>query len=296
MTRPKNICMQGIAILEKQLSVGKGTSKHNDKIRNNGKPAADKIYTDSTLKTYKQGWIKYCNFTKECGLKTRDLSDLVPYVQAFVDMLETHKYSAWSIHTWVSGVTKVLGLSLETYTLPKRERKDIKRSRNPVKSDMRFCASNHQDLVTFCRCVGPRNYKELQRIRGIDLIDLTDGSYAVHIRGKGGKERNAPVYGTPDQVEMIISLMREAGNELVFPHVPTAADIHAYRAEYACRLYMASARAVSDIPSDERYTCRKDMAGKVFDMLAMQAVSLALGHSRLSVIAQSYLWMLGDYT
>ena len=296
MTRPKNMQMQGIDILEKQFSRGKGTSKHSDKVKNNGKPEADKIYTDSTLKTYKQGWAKFCGFVKARGLKTRDLSDLVPYVQVFVDALEEQKYSAWSIHTWVSGVTKVLGLSLETYDLPKRERKNVKRSRNPVKSDVRFCASNHQDLVTFCRCVGPRNYKELQKIRGIDLIDLPDGSYAVHIRGKGGKERNAPVYGTPDQVELIISLMHNAGNELVFPHVPTAADIHAFRAEYACRLYLANARAVSDIPSDERYSCRKDMAGKVFDMWAMQAVSLALGHSRLSVIAQSYLWMLEDYT
>ena len=296
MARPKNIQMQGIDILEKQFSRGKGTSKHSDKVRNNGKPAADKIYTDSTLKTYKQGWIKFCGFVKSRGLKTRDLSDLVPYVQVFADALEEQKYSAWSIHTWVCGVTKVLGLSLETCDLPKRERKNVKRSRNPVKSDVRFSPSNHQNLVTFCLCVGPRNFKELQKIRGSDLINLPDGRYAVQIKGKGGKERNAPVYGTPDQIEMIISLMREAGNELVFPHVPTAADIHAYRAEYACRLYMANARAVSDIPSDERYTCRKDMAGKVFDKRAMQVVSLALGHSRLSVIAQSYLWMLGDYT
>ena len=87
-------------------------------------------------------------------------------------------------------------------------------------------------------------------------------------------------------------MMREAGDKYVFSHVHSAADIHSFRAEYACRVYKAQARPLEEIPRKERYICRKDIAGTDHDKMAMKIVNEALGHSLLDVIAQSYLWAL----
>ena len=40
----------------------------------------------------------------------------------------------------------------------------------------------------------------------------------------------------------------------------------------------------------ERYIMRKERAGEVYDKQAMEIVSKNLGHNRISVIAQSYLY------
>lgn len=67
-------------------------------------------------------------------------------------------------------------------------------------------------------------------------------------------------------------------------------DNHYYRATYANRLYNQLKRDIDDIPPQERYVMRKDRAGEVYDKQAMLLVSRALGHNRISVIAQSYLY------
>ena len=90
----------------------------------------------------------------------------------------------------------------------------------------------------------------------------------------------------------ILDRMRSAGGGLVWSRVPSAADIHSYRADYACRVYSAHARPLREIPPAERYHCRGDLKGRTYDRKAMMVASKALGHSRLSVIASHYLWRL----
>ena len=89
--------------------------------------------------------------------------------------------------------------------------------------------------------------------------------------------------------------------EKVWQHIHNCADIHGYRAEYATAIYKAHARAIEEIPYDrvnrgtgrryqsEVYTCRKDEAGKKLDKAAMLICSKALGHNRISVVADNYI-------
>ena len=65
--------------------------------------------------------------------------------------------------------------------------------------------------------------------------------------------------------------------------------------------YKAHARKISEIPFDRAnkgtgkryqsdvYTCRKDEAGKKLDKAAMLVCSKALGHNRISVVADNYI-------
>ena len=278
--------------LKQMFTRGKGTSKHKDKTKYHGKPDPKKIYTDSTLRVYKRGWNYFCDYLKIQGFHPKTFEEASNYVQSYVKEMESKGFSAYTIHTWVSAVCKVIGVPLTAYELPKRYRRNVKRSRHPAIRDAHFSEYNNLFLVEFCRAVGPRHFKELQKIHGHDLVKTEDG-YGIYIRqGKGGKERVAPIIGSEHVVAWIVEMCEKSGEELLFPHVSTAADIHSLRAEYACRVYQRNARAVEAIPDKDRYYCRGDLYGEVFDKKAMKIASEALGHSRIGVIAQSYLWKL----
>ena len=67
-------------------------------------------------------------------------------------------------------------------------------------------------------------------------------------------------------------------------------DNHSYRASYAMRMYKKYVRNLDKLPIKEKYHMRGDRAGEVFDRYAMKIVSENLGHNRITVIAQSYLY------
>ena len=148
----------------------------------------------------------------------------------------------------------------------------------------------------------PKKSKEdLRRLQVLKDTRLFDSEYYVYVRnGKGGRERLSPIVGK--NIEQIVERIRNTPErEKVWQHVHKSADIHGYRAEYATAIYKAHARAIEEIPYDcvnrgtgrryqsQVYTCRKDEAGKKLDKAAMLICSKALGHNRISVVADNYI-------
>ena len=142
---------------------------------------------------------------------------------------------------------------------------------------------------------------DTKRLEMLQDARLFPEGYFTHVRnGKGGRERLSPIVG-PDAAQIIERLQNTPGEEKVWQHVHQSADIHGYRAEYATAIYKAHAREIQDIPYDrvnrgtgrkyqsEVYTCRKDEAGRKLDKAAMLVCSKALGHNRISVIADNYI-------
>ena len=141
-------------------------------------------------------------------------------------------------------------------------------------------------MVAFCRATGLRR-AELKALRGTALYQDNSGYY-LHITSgsKGGRERYAPIIGDKD---LVIRLCKQAGDGKVFEKVPSGADIHSYRRDYATAIYQQHARPLEQLTAKEKYYCRGDRNGEVFDRAAMRITSNALGHGRIEVIAGHYL-------
>ena len=144
----------------------------------------------------------------------------------------------------------------------------------------------------------PGDTKRLQMLQDTRMFE---GEYFIHVRnGKGGRERVSPIIGK-NQTQIIERMKNTPPDEKVWQFIHQCADIHSYRSDYAVAIYKAHARKISEIPFDRAnkgtgkryqsdvYTCRKDEAGKKLDKAAMLVCSKALGHNRISVVADNYI-------
>ena len=209
-------------------------------------------------------------------------------------------HSAWTIQTEAKALGKLFDIRPDDpdyYDPPKRHRKDIKRSRLPAKRDAHFSKKSNHEFICFCRSTGER-ISEVSKLKGKDLITRSeivkenetarDGTwhkatlndalcfeneYYLHIFDKGGRERYSPIIG--EYADLTVARMKATLPEnRVWPNVPSNADTHSYRSEYATAIYKQYARNIEDIPYDAInkgtgkkyqsgvYACRKDEKGK----------------------------------
>ena len=127
--------------------------------------------------------------------------------------------------------------------------------------------------------------------------------FVLHRQDKNGKHRFAPIVG-PHKDDIVLRFTETGENEKVWPTVHDACDVHYYRGNYAKTIYKMCARDIEDIPCDKYhggihrmyqsdvYFCRKEKAGMKYDKQALRICSKALGHTRLNVIVDHYLYGL----
>ena len=292
-----------------QGKAGFGRSKHEDKMSG---CADGYIYSFSTMKAY----IKHCNYfvdwcrdnkdiRNEIGHRPRTLEECKPYIKRFLSYQRDRGLSAYTLNLERSALSKLYGEKIEADTKPVR-RSDIKRSRAAAVRDKHFSEKNNADFVNFCRCTGVRR-SEYERCSYNDILKLKNGSWAVRITGKGGRERLAPFMGSDKEVSDAILFLRCKEG---FRKAHSAADIHSYRADYATKVYLSHCQPLEalkgkyinyteltgkrdkygrEIWKSALYVCRGDKAGTVYDRAAMIRASQALGHNRESVVGEHYL-------
>lgn len=267
--------------LDSQLAIGH--LKRTDKITGT---VSDHIYSWETYRTYLKHccyFVKWCK--QEYGYRT--IEECHPYV---TEWMKTREHlSAYTQKLELSALAKLYHCSSADFDVhtKSRQRSEIKRGRDDVVRDQHFNEKLHAEFVEFCRSTGLRR-AELRALRGTDLYLNPDGTYSIHVtRGsKGGRERFAPIIG---DVDLVCRLCNAVGERKAFPKLPSSADIHSYRAEYATRVYLNYARPIEQLTRREIYLCRKDRKGDQFDRAAMLEASRALGHNRISIIAEHYL-------
>lgn len=260
-----------------------GRPKYEDKKNNDTK---NKIYSYVTFEIYKRHCIQFATYAKK-NYKCKSLSEAMPYVNAYLSSKIEAGHSPWSLKLYACALGKLYQMSCSDFMpLQPRYRECITRSRLATANDKYYTSPKFQELIHFCKHTGLRR-SELENLRGKDLI-CKNGEFFVYVAsGKGGKTRLVPILDNDSEV--IKKIQNTSDDKRVWGHV-SGLDIHSYRADYARALYYKNERPIAYISHNERYYCRKDMRGFVFDKKAMEYVSRALGHERICVMAYSYLY------
>lgn len=280
----KSLIRQMQERLDDKLRIGQ--SKHNAKKEGT---ATGGVYSWGSYKSYLQVGCQFARWARDTH-HCKSLEECRSYADEW--LLSRSGLSAWTQKLDRAALAKIYGCTAAEFApTPKgRRRADIRRSREQRKDNTHFSERNHADLVGFCRGSGLRR-AELQALRAEDIEDRGDCIY-IHVRrgSKGGRRRTVPVL--PEHTDIVRKCQHDAQRRPdghIFQSIPVHADIHKYRSEYATELYRRYARPPGQIPRYDRYICRRDLKGTIYDRQAMKIVSKALGHNRVNVIAGHYL-------
>lgn len=249
--------------------------------------ANEKIFSFNTYKTYWKHTKYFISYVKKTYPETKNLKQARQYVTEWLQSRVNQNLSAWTIQTEAKALGKLYGIQQgdkEYFECPKRERKNIKRSRGDAVRDRHFSKTNNDELIKFCQGTGARR-QGIANMRGKDLMtrqqinrtiiryenmaaqrELTPreqgqlnilkdaqifekSEYFVYLKEKGGRERIAPIIG-PNKDQIVARFRNTIPDDKVWQHVSTNADIHSYRADYANTIYREYARKIEDIPYD----------------------------------------------
>ena len=274
--------------LQAMVNAGMGSKRSEDKSEADTK---NKIYSKATFKTYKQQFKHFADWLEKAHPEAETLEDARAFVDDYLRHLIELERSAYSISTAKAAIAKIMGVEATQFiATPPRLRADIKRSRGEAVRDKHISDKKEEELARFTSATGLRR-KEMTMIKAEDLFFENGQAYLNVTQGtKGGKPRVAKIVGKTDEETKDIVKWIQSKKGRLFNKLSSNYDNHFYRATYASRLYNQLKRDIDDIPTQERYVMRKDRAGEVYDKRAMLQVSNALGHNRISVIAQSYLY------
>ena len=253
------------------------------------------IDSEGTMRSYVKSCVSFGGFCRAVyGAKS--IEECRQYIPAYMESRKelsphTRKLDAAALCKLYKASQVDLGITDTGH----RSRDTRTRSRGEAVRDTHISETGkYEDYIKWERATGTRAYCETAHIRGSDIRIDDSGSVYVHVRGKGGRMRDIPVL--PKDAEFVLEIKRRAGDGKILPYltsggnkIPSAADTHGYRREYAQMLYKAYARPYDQIPRADRYICRRDMAGVVFDRQALRVVTEALGHSRVNEPVLSYL-------
>lgn len=268
---------------------GHGVSKHSIKNVHNASPY---IHSHNTYMTYRQQCDRFGKWAHEHGYTDPEVAKGA--IPEYIEQLKSEGKSAWTIYTALCAVCKAFEIDTKEVSVevPKRRREDITRSRMPVENDRHISPVTNSSLITFCQCFGLRHEKELVKVTGKQFRYRSDGRLVVSVYGKGGKWREVEFFGTAAEQKICERIIAAAGDGVLFPKTPSNFDAHYYRSVFACRAYRALARDTAVLPKQDLYICRKDMKGQIYDRRALKKVSRLLGHNRLDVVVNNYLYNL----
>lgn len=249
------------------------------------------IYSKTTLRTYQKSCEQFSSFLRTNHPEIKRFSNGRPFIEEWLESLKD-SHSAWTLATYASGIACAYSISKTdiAFDFPKRSRENIVRSRENVSyrnSDPKF-----EDAITFCKATGARRCGVLRFTKN-DIRQRDDGTYEVFLKEKNGMTGYRQVL--PEFQEEVLRIINESpgyltpsGEKRVFRKNMLPTELHSNRAFYACRLYDYYEK--QGYATGEKYYCRKDMKGIVFDKGILKAVSEQMFHHRLDVVVTNYLY------
>ena len=284
MSNNKSLAFQIRGKLKVKLALG--VKRHEVKDENGYSPY---IHSRTTYQNYVKHSLLFAKWVKK-NFGIKDIDDMDIYTRMYLEYRIARGLSAWTVALDAAAIAKLYGCHIADLEveLPKRKRSEIKRSRGRVCD---FNEKRHQTVVDFCKGTGLRRH-ELLMIRRSEVWSEGKDVFVFVRQGKGGKSRIVPVRRGYEQPVLNTAAKCRNDDDKLFNKrdVPCRMPVHKYRAMYAKAQYERLARPIDQIPKKDRYICRKDKAGTIYDKKAMADVSKMLGHNRIEVIAASYLY------
>lgn len=184
--KKKSIIRQGIERLLKMRAFGQ--SKHQDKLKNNGQPARNKIYSGSTLTGYIAACCRFLRWVRK-EYDCNDLDAARQYVGRYLRLRIRRGMSAWTVRAEAAALAKMYQCSMCDFgvKLPKRRRRDVTQHRRNAYVG-HYDSKKHYLLEAFCRACGLRRH-EVAQLRVSDVYRSAQGNVIIHVRqGKGGEK------------------------------------------------------------------------------------------------------------
>lgn len=256
-----------------------GVSKREARAANGGK--SPYIHSVSTRNTYMQQCKEYGEWLRERGLNNATRAQAIDHAQEYLDRFS----SASTASTARSAIAR--GLRCETSdlgTVSDRRARDIKRGRGDPSARQAAIERNHKDLAEIGRSLGAR-HSELEAICARDFF-YRDGELYCHIIGKGGRPRDALVLGEGRQLAEH-AIAAASRDDVSIWHVPSHANVHGWRADYAARCYEHGKEI--GVQNDKIYHNR--LANADYDKGILDYVNENLGHgsNRYDTVTNNYL-------
>ncbi len=273
--------------LEKQLKIN--NSRYKAKVENQTHYTKG-IYSYSTFKTYMKHSNMFANWLKE-NYKIKYIDDGKPYIREYIKYRENKGLSAWTVKLDLNAIAKLYDIRPKDLNIDtkSRLRANIIRSRGNMEHDKHLSISKNKNIIDFCKGTGLRRH-ELLNLKKNDLIIENNNLYLIINKGKGGKNRTVKVLDEYKNI-VLYKFNVTTDESYIFnrSELKNRLDIHSYRREYASTFYKSLERDLSTLETKDKYYCRKDLKGVVYDKNAMLEVSKNLGHNRIDVIATNYL-------
>ena len=279
-----------------------GQSKHADKANLGFGESSYKIYSYSTYNTYLKECEQYAKWLKEEKNinKITDIKETEKYAKEYIEKrLNDDKVSVYTAKLERSAISMLYNKQLEI-DMPKRDNKNITRSRLQVKNDKYISEDGkYKDVFVIGRATGGRR-ADLSNLRVNDFVEKDGHLYVKFIQSKGGRDRLSPVRDAyAQEVKEILEQAKADGKTRLFEHIPKEIDIHSLRRDYATNLYkdITENKELRDIylsnyPKRQEKVKRdiyKDRDNNIYDRNDLYVVSQALGHNRLDVSVTHYL-------
>lgn len=279
-----------------------GQSKHFDKQSLGFGESSYKIYSYSTYNTYLKECQQYGQWLKDSkGIsKVSNLSDTEKFAIEYLQERLESGVSVYTVKMERSALSMLYGSRINI-EMPKRDNKEIYRSRAETKNDKHHSREGkYKDLFTVALATGGRR-SDIQKLTVNDFKEKDGLLYVEFKQSKGGRDRLAPVrVDLTPRIKEIIEEAKQAGSIRLFGHIPKEIDIHGLRREYAQSLYkdITENRELRDIylsnypprNEDVKRSIYKDRDTKqTYDRDDVYVVTQALGHNRIDVSVTHYL-------
>ena len=261
------------------------------------------IFSIRTMQAYRQTAREFSQWAAEQGFKNANKITRGT-VGIYLQERQQKGMSPSTVSKDMAALNKMYGYALtkRELNLSVRKKDEFTRSRKLTDNDKRNF-SMYKDQISFAKATGCRRQSVL-KVKPSDFLRNARGKVvAVTLTEKGGKERTAPVLN--EYKNWLTAMVNSKGtpDEPMFKEYDSHIDNHAFRAEYAAALLkqLETERSAGkplfdgDLSPQSLINLRgkdaeRDSAYRGYDRDIVAMVSGALGHNRLCIVFDNYIY------